>query len=156
MQLSANNDLKNQILDIWKNTDSNITIWESIKVTTQWAFQNMKRFPGAGQEVWYIAAISWEAAQRDPSCPENKKEGAFPCFPMAWLLMLSTSHDPRTKVEPPTEQEYESLKIIFKNLGWYEDYWEPFFQDNLDLKEEVKNQKTTTFPIIIKPSKYCN
>ena len=70
--------------------------------------------------------------------------------------MMSTAYDTRTKLEPPTELESESLKAVFKDLGWYEDYWEPFFQDNLDFKEEVKNQKNNTFPIIIKPSKYCN
>lgn len=152
MQLSANNDLKNQILDIWKNTDSSITIWESIKAITQWAFQNMKRFPGTGREVWYTAALSWEAAQRDPSCPENRKEGAFPCFPMAWLLMLSTSHDPRTKVEPLTDQESEGMRVVFKDLGWYEDYWEPFFQDNLELKREVQEDRPR-FPISVDHSK---
>ena len=154
MQLSANNDLKNQILDIWKNVDSNITVWESIKVTTQWALENMKRFPGAGREAWYTAALSWEAAQRDPSCPESKREGALPCFPIAWLLMLSTSYDPRTKMEPPTEQESSSLRAVYKDLDWYEDYWEPYFQDNLDLKCHLQEEKPKgVFPIIVDHSK---
>lgn len=152
MQLSGNNDLKNQILDIWKNVNSNVTVFDSIKVTIQWAFQNMKEFPRDKREAWYTAALSWEAAQRDPSCPEIKREGAFPCFPMAWLLMMSTSHDPRTKMEPLLEQELESLKAVFKDLNWYEDYWEPFFQDNLELKEEVQEERPR-FPIAVDHSK---
>lgn len=155
MQLKANEELKNQILKIWKNVDSNITIFDSLKATCSWALQNMEKFP-VRKGAWYTAALSWEAAQQDPDCPVSKREEVFPCFPMAWLLMMSTAYDTRTKLETPTELESEALKAVFKDLGWYEDYWEPFFQDNLDLKEEVKNQKTTTFPIIIKPSKYCN